>query len=540
MRWDVVGLVLGWTIRLIALPLLVVFAYSAYIVAEGPEYAAKTYLLPFLLALMIGQSLVSLAKHSDASSRVRDREAFASVALGWIPVVAVGALPYWLGGMFYGPFEMMAGDASIWNGQCVASNGSAVACGLRGLLYSWFESMSGFTTTGATVIDISTSPVCAAFTVADDCIGSQNSSLILWRSITQWVGGMGVIMLGLLILSRVLGGGMSLARAELTGPSLSRLGPSLQWTARRLWLIYVVLTILEFGMLYFLGGMGLFDSVNYSLTTLPSGGFTTSDSGIMGFDSARVEVILIVFMLLTCINFSLLHLMLAGRTKEVLKDEELRTYILILIVAWLAMSFNLYRFGTTEADLAPLVALRQALFQSISISSTGYASADFATWPVFSQFVLLLLMIVGASAGSTGGGLKVMRIRIAFELAKREVVKIIQPRRVVAIRFNEQVIEERKIWIVLGMISSWMVLVTASILTISFLEPKLELIDVLSISISLLGNTGPALGAFGPTATWATLSEPSMVIATMLMWLGRLELLTVLVLLHPRTWARSD
>ena len=527
MRWDVVGLVLGWTIRLIALPLLVVAAYSTYLEAEGIEYAAKTYLPPFLLSLVVGQSLVSLARNSDASSRVRDREAFASVALGWIPVVAVGSLPYWLGGMFYGPLELMAGEATFWEA-------------LRGLLHSWFESMSGFTTTGATVIDPLTSPACAAFTVADDCIGSQNSSLILWRSITQWVGGMGVIMLGLLILSRVLGGGMSLARAELTGPSLSRLGPSLQWTARRLWLIYVVLTILEFGMLYFLGGMGLFDSVNYSLTTLPSGGFTTSDSGIMGFDSARVEVILMVFMLLTCINFSLLHLMLAGRTKEVLKDEELRTYILILLVAWLAMSFNLYRFGTTEGDLAPLVALRQALFQSISISSTGYASADFASWPVFSQFVLLLLMIVGASAGSTGGGLKVMRIRIAFELAKREVVKIIQPRRVVAIRFNQQVIEERKIWIVLGMLSSWMVIVTASILSISFLEPSLELIDVFSISISLLGNTGPALGAFGPTATWAALSEPSMVIATMLMWFGRLELLTVLVLLHPRTWARSD
>jgi trk system potassium uptake protein TrkH len=527
MRWDVVGLVLGWTIRLIALPLLIVFAYSALIDSEGIEYAAKTYLPSAVLSLMLGQSLVSLSKNYDASSRVRDREAFASVALGWIPVVAVGALPYWLGGMFYGPFEMLAGDASIWDA-------------LRGLLYSWFESMSGFTTTGATVIDISTSPVCSAFTVADDCIGSQNNSLILWRSITQWLGGMGVIMLGLLILSRVLGGGMSLARAELTGPTLSRLGPTLQWTASRLWLSYVVLTVLEFGMLHFLGGLGIFDAVNYSLTTLPSGGFGTSDEGIMAFDSARVEVILIVFMLLTCINFSLLHLMLAGRAKEAWKDEELRAYLLILLVAWLAMAFNLYRFGTSEEDLAPLVALRHALFQSISISSTGYSSADFATWPVFSQFVLLLLMIVGASAGSTGGGLKVMRIRIAFELAKREVVKIIQPRRVVAIRFNQQIIEERKIWIVLGMLSSWMVLVTVSMLMLSFLEPTLEMTDVLSVSISLLGNTGPALGAFGPTATWAALSEPSMVIATMLMWLGRLELLTVLVLLHPRTWSGTD
>ena len=159
-----------------------------------------------------------------------------------------------------------------------------------------------------------------------------------------------------------------------------------------------------------------------------------------------------------------------------------------------------------DGELGVLESLRHSLFQAISISSTGYSSADFTTWPVFSQFVLLLLMVIGASAGSTGGGLKVLRIRIAFELAKREVVKIIQPKQVVAIRFNNQVIEERKVWIVLGMISSWMVLVTASMLAISLLEPSLTMTDVLSISVSLLGNTGPALGAFGPTATWAALS----------------------------------
>lgn len=525
MRWDVVGLVLGWTIRLIAIPLLLVFLYSAFIENEGLEYAAMTYLPSFVLSLIIGQSLVSLAENSDASSRVRDREAFASVALGWIPVVAVGSLPFWIGGVFYGPNEFAAGDTDVWGM-------------MGGFLHSWFESMSGFTTTGATVIDIPTSPVCADMTVDDDCIGSQNRSILVWRSVSQWLGGMGVIMLGLLILSRVLGGGMSLARAELTGPTMSRLGPTLQGTARRLWLIYVVLTFLEFGMLYFLGGIGMFDAANYSLTTLPSGGFGTSDSGIMAFESARVESIIMIFMLLTCINFSLLHLVLAGRSREAWKDEELRSYLLILVVAWLAMALNLWRSADGQFDA--LESLRHSLFQAISISSTGYSSADFAAWPVFSQFVLLLLMVIGASAGSTGGGLKVLRIRIAFELAKREIVKIIQPRQVVAIRFNDQVIEERKVWIVLGMISSWMVLVTASMLAISMLEPSLTMTDVLSISVSLLGNTGPALGAFGPTATWAALSEPSMLIATLLMWLGRLELLTVLVLLHPRTWSGSD
>ena len=516
MRWDVVGLVLGWTIRLVAVPLAVVAVYSCH--QEGLEMGLRTFLAPLVLAVLLGQSLVSLSKDADASTRVRDREAFASVALGWIPVVAVGALPFWLGGMFYGPFEYMDGTASH----------SDV---LAGLLHSWFESMSGFTTTGATVIDHTTSPMCLEG-AEQDCIRSQRRSLILWRSLSQWLGGMGVIMLGLLILSRSLGGGMALARAELTGPSVSQLGISLESTARRLWTIYVALTLMEMALLNFVGGMGIFDAVNYSLTTLPSGGFTTSDEGVMGFGSARIEVILMVFMLLTCINFSLLYFAMAGRSREVWKDEELRTYLLILLLAWLAMAFNLYRSGTNGGTEA----IRQALFQAISISSTGYSSADFSSWPVFSKFVLLLLMIVGASAGSTGGGLKVLRIRIAFELAKREVLRIIKPRKVVAIRFNEQVIEESKVWIIIGMISSWLVLATVSLLLFSMLETELDMETILSVVISLLGNTGPALGAYGPTSTWASLSHPSLLISTFLMWLGRLELLTVLVLLHPRTW----
>jgi trk system potassium uptake protein TrkH len=519
MRWDVVGLVLGWTVRLVAVPLAVVAVYSCH--QEGLEAGLRTFLAPLVLAVLLGQSLVSLSKGEDASTRVRDREAFASVALGWIPVVVVGALPFWLGGMFYGPFEYMDGTASR----------SDI---LVGLLHSWFESMSGFTTTGATVIDPTTSPMCLEGP-EQDCIGSQRRSLILWRSLSQWLGGMGVIMLGLLILSRALGGGMALARAELTGPSVSQLGITLESTARRLWTIYIALTLMEMALLNFVGGMGLFDAVNYSLTTLPSGGFATSDGGVMGFGSARIEVILMVFMLITCINFSLLYFAMAGRSREVWKDEELRTYLLILILAWLAMASNLYWSGTNGGTEA----IRQALFQAISISSTGYSSADFSTWPVFSKFVLLLLMIVGASAGSTGGGLKVLRIRIAFELAKREVLRIVKPRKVVAIRFNEQVIDESKVWIIIGMISSWLVLATASLLLFSMLETELDMETILSLVISLLGNTGPALGAYGPTSTWASLSHPSLLISTFLMWLGRLELLTVLVLLHPRTWGHD-
>ncbi|MBR79838.1 MAG: hypothetical protein CMA88_03525 [Euryarchaeota archaeon] len=522
MRWEVVGLVLGWTIGLVSIPLSAVTLYSAY--SEGLEPAIRTFSIPLILSVLSGYLMVSIFGSSDASSRVRDREAFASVALGWIPVVIVGALPFWLGGMFHGPFGGYWLPASEYSFSDV----------MYGLLHSWFESMSGFTTTGASLIDQSTSPICSG-DFKGDCVGSQRKSLILWRSLSQWIGGMGVIMLGLLIFSRALGGGMALARAELTGPSVSNLGTTLESTARKLWGIYVGLTILQAALLLQFTKMGPFDSVNYALTTMPSGGFGTSDMGVMEFGDPLIESVIMVFMLLTCINFSLLYFAFSGRSNEIWRDEELRTYFLIIFIAWIAMALNLSRSG----NYGLLESIRYSIFQSISISSTGFSSADFSNWPVFSQFVLLLLMIIGASAGSTGGGLKVLRIRIAFELAKREVIKIIQPRKVVAIRFNKSVVDEDRVWIILGMVSSWMVLVTASMLTISFLEPSLTLTDVLSVSISLLGNTGPALGSFGPegaASAWASLSVPSLLVSTMLMWLGRLELLTVLVLLHPRTW----
>ena len=530
MRWGVVSLILGWTIGLVSVPLVAVGLYSLYV--EGFEQAIRTFALPAIISLSLGYWMISRSGVSEPSSLVRDREAFASVALGWIPVVIVGALPLWLGGMFHGPF----GD--FWNPGGANSTSQI----LYGLLHSWFESMSGFTTTGASIVDPATSPICGSGAAAlsdfnGDCLGSQRKSLILWRSVSQWIGGMGVIMLGLLIFSRALGGGMALARAELTGPSVSNLGTTLESTARKLWGIYVGLTIIQAILLSQLTSMGPFDAVNYSLTTMPSGGFGTTDSGIMHFDDYIIESIVMVFMLLTCINFSLLYFAFSGRSNEIWKDEELRTYLLIVFIAWIAMAVNISRSG--DLDYGILESIRHSMFQAISITSTGYSSADFSQWPVFSQFVLLLLMIIGASAGSTGGGLKVLRIRIAFELAKREVMKIIQPRKVVAIRFNRSVVDEQRVWIILGMVSSWMVLVTASMLTISFLEPDLTMTDVLSVSVSLLGNTGPALGEFGPSgaaAAWAGMSIPSLLASTILMWLGRLELLTVLVLLHPRTW----
>ncbi len=213
MRWGVVSLILGWTIGLVSVPLVVVGLYSLYV--EGFEQAIRTFALPAIISLSLGYLMIFRSGVSEPSSLVRDREAFASVALGWIPVVIVGALPLWLGGMFHGPF----GD--FWN----PGGANSTSQMMYGLLHSWFESMSGFTTTGASIVDPATSPLCGSGAAAlndfsGDCLGSQRKSLILWRSVSQWIGGMGVIMLGLLIFSRALGGGMALARAELTGPSV--------------------------------------------------------------------------------------------------------------------------------------------------------------------------------------------------------------------------------------------------------------------------------------------------------------------------------
>ena len=247
MRFDVLGLILGWTLVALTIPLVACAIITGLL--DDWELAMRAFTVPAILSLVIGFLMLRFGTRTNTHTRLRDKEAFAAVALVWPLAVLIGALPYWFGGVFHGPF----------------TDGSDVSDILRGAVNSWFESMSGFTTTGATVISTSMSPNCLP---GMDCINSQPRGLLLWRSLTQWFGGMGIIMLGMMILSRVIGGGMALARAELTGPSLSRLKPKLQETARALWGLYIFLTVLEFILLLSIGGMDWFDSLNHSLTTM--------------------------------------------------------------------------------------------------------------------------------------------------------------------------------------------------------------------------------------------------------------------------------
>tara|TARA_Y100000766_G_scaffold231251_1_gene205318 strand:- start:2191 stop:3828 length:1638 start_codon:yes stop_codon:yes gene_type:complete len=518
MRTDVLNLILGWTLIALTVPLLLCGLLTIWL--DDFQLAMYSFAIPAIFSSAIGFLMLSIGTRTDTTERLRDREAFAAVALVWPIAVFIGSLPYWLGGVFVGPF----------------TEGAALIDILRGGVNSWFESMSGFTTTGATVISHNMSPNCIPG-VTPDCIYAQPRGLLIWRSLTQWLGGMGIIMLGMMILSRVIGGGMALARAELTGPSLSRLRPKLKQTAFALWGLYVFLTLLEFGLLFFTGSMDLFDSINHALTTMPSGGFSTHDASIGFYDSVLVEGIIIIFMFLAGVNFTLLWFIREGDFKRAFGDEEFRNYVTYVTVAFLAIFIALMTSGYSLGR-----GLRDGLFQVVSFAtSTGYTSTNYMdeSWPLVGHLILFILMVVGASAGSTSGGLKLLRVTLAFKVAMRELVRIAQPRKIEQIRMNGEVVEQNQIGLIVGMLFVWVGLFFISSLVLAVFMPSDSFESVTMVVASSLGNTGPTLGDFGPENTWESMNSGALLITSILMWFGRLELLTAVILIHPRTWKRE-
>lgn len=517
MRSDVLNLILGWTLVALLVPLGVCALIT--VALDGWVLAAQAFVPAMLISGGLGAVMLGLFTRTDSAQRLRDLEAFVGVGLVWPITVFIGSLPYWFGGVFVGPFVEDAQLIDI----------------MRGFVNSWFESMSGFTTSGATVLSHSMSPNCIPGTTPD-CINAQPQGLLLWRSLTQWLGGMGVVMLGMLVLSRIIGGGMALARAELTGPSLSRLRPKLRQTAMALWGLYLLLTLVEMLALKFIGGMSVFDAVNHAFTTMPSGGFSTRDASIAHYDSAVIETIIIVFMFLAGVNFTLMWLMGTGDFKAAIKDEEFRTYLVYIGTAVLIITLSLVLIGISLGH-----ALLDTVFHVLSIgTSTGYASADYAAWPGVARIVLLLLMIVGACAGSTSGGLKLMRIRIGLKVAFRELARIAQPRKIHMIRMNDEVVEDKQVSLVVGMLFIWVILFGFSCIVLALMMPNASFETIFSVAASGLGNTGPALGAYGPTETWASMNSDSLLFTSLLMWFGRLELLTAIIVLHPHSWRREE
>jgi trk system potassium uptake protein TrkH len=459
-------------------PLIVSFIYS-----DGSS-------IPILYSLVItcgsGAFVFFLTRKSSYSS-LNQREGMAIVTFGWISAGFFGSLPFLLSG----------------------SIGS--------LTNAYFESISGFTTTGASILsDIESLP----------------EGILFWRSLTQWMGGMGIIVLSIAILPFLGVGGMQLYKAEIPSPVVDKLQPRISETAKTLWKVYLLITILQIGLL-FLGGMSLFDATCHAFCTMPTGGFSTQNGSIAQFGNAYFEGVIIVFMILAGMNFSLHFKFLRGDFKVFSKDPECRVFLAIL--AALIVMVALDTWGAVYHSL--ISAFRYAAFQVTSIiTTTGFVTADYDQWPALSQIVLLLCMFIGAMAGSTGGAVKIMRILLLVKHSYREIFRLLHPHAVKAIKLGGKPVPEE----VLSSINGFFVLYLGIFLVAVVIMASLGL-DFVTSSASVaatLGNVGPGLGSVGPVRNYLFVPFVGKWTLIFSMILGRLEIYTVISMLAPAYWRK--
>ena len=449
------------------------------------EGEVLAFVPPIVLAAALG-ALMMRRKPTDTT--IYAREGFCVVAAAWIMLSVIGALPLCLCGR----------GLSAWD--------------------CFFEIVSGFTSTGATILgNVEALPKCILF----------------WRSFTHWIGGMGVLVFVLAIVPLEDNRSLHLMRAEVPGPVVGKLVPRMRETAKILYGVYSVMTVILVGLLL-LGGMPLFDSLCHAFGAAGTGGFSVKNAGIMYYDSRYLEMVLAVFMLLFGVNFNLFYLIMLGRMRAALKDEELRWYFAIVAAAVLMIAVNTFRlYGTVGQSL------RYAFFQVSSIiTTTGYATADYANqWPQFSQHVLVLLMIIGACAGSTGGGLKVSRVMILLRSFSSEVRRLIHPRMVSVIRINGKAVADETIQGVRVYFAIYMLIVCASTLLLSL--DNFDFATNLTAELACFNNIGPGIGLVGPMGNFGIYSPLSKMLLSFNMLLGRLEIYPLLVLLSPGVWRRA-
>lgn len=444
-----------------------------------------------LSALVTGAVGLLAAASTSLDDEIGAREGYAIVTLGWAVTAVVGALPY----LFTGTAPSVA--AAI------------------------FESMSGFTTTGATVYaEIERLP----------------HGVLFWRSLTHWLGGMGIIVLAVAVLPYLGVGGMELFRAEVPGPTPERLRPRITQTAKLLWLVYLLLTVVQ-TVLYLLGGLDLFDAITHTFGTLATGGFSPRNNSIAAFESPYVQYVTIVFMYLAGINFAHHFRALTGRPGVYWRDAEWRFFTTVILAATVVLLvLNLADEGSLGSGWQSVErAVRDSLFQATSIATTtGYVTADYERWAPAAQLLLLALMFVGGMAGSTGGSMKAVRVLIMLKHGANELRKHLHPRAVLLARVGPRVVGEDVLFNVLGFILLYFVLFLVGALVLALLGA--DLVTSLGASAASLGNVGPGLGAVGPTDHYGWMSRSALAVLTFLMLLGRLEIYTVLLLFHPEMW----
>ena len=386
---------------------------------------------------------------------------------------------------------------------------------------AFFETMSGFTTTGASILnDIESLP----------------HGLLFWRSLTQWLGGMGIMVLSLAILP-LFGAGMQIYSAEAPGPTHDKLRPRIADTARRLWIIYLILTII-IGVLLFLFGMTPFDAICHSLTTLSSGGYSTKQASIGYWSSPLIHYTIIIGMIIAGINFSLIYTSFSQKSiKKFFKDEELRVYLIAIAVfaAIIGIGLCVYRHSTNLASIESN--FRSSLFHVVSImTTTGFATEDYLLWPSVLWFLITLLLCTGASAGSTSGGIKLIRLHIIGKNIFYEFKRIMHPKAIMAVRINRRIVHDNIVANIYAFISIYIIIALLSIIIFSLFG--LPLNEAIGVSLTALDNAGPGLGAQGPAGNYYMLPAAAKWYMSFLMLLGRLELFTILLLFSPSFWKR--
>ena len=498
---------------------LLMFVLSAFILgialfAIGDRLAGATSgsadLKALLLTALVGAVLATglLIAGRKSVDLIGQREALLLVALSWLLGAALGAVPF-------RAWAAMRPDVAV----TAHSFDSYINC--------YFEAMSGLTTTGATVLPV---------------IATVPRSLLLWRALTHWLGGLGIVVLFVAVLPMLGVGGRRVYRIEAPGPTPEGVRPRIQDTARVLWYIYVGLTLLETLALK-LCGMDWFNAVCHTFATLATGGFSTMDSSIGGFSSTALHVVIIIFMILAGVNFGLYHQLLRRQWRAVLKDPELRAYLTIIVVATAIVTFSLWRSRVAAAaaseELASATLLRDGLFQVVSMqTTTGFCTADFDAWGFVAKATLLILMFVGASAGSTGGGIKVMRVLIAVKVLIAEFEQFYRPKVVRTVKIGKATIDSALKLNTLVYVISIAVLFGIGTTALMLFESHqdIDITTAATASAATLNNIGPGLARVGATQNYAWFSAPSKVIMSILMVLGRLEVFTIVVLFSPRYW----
>lgn len=474
---NIIGNVMKYEIILLLIPFFVALFYG-----QGD---ANAFLYTVLLMIPIALILIKI---KGKKNEIYAKEGFLTVGLAWIVISFFGALPF------------------VFSGA------------IPSLVDAFFETSSGFTTTGASILTE---------------IQSLPKGILFWRSFTHWVGGMGFLIFILALMPTFSGNTIHLLKAESPGPTPGKIVPKIKQTAKILYAIYFVLTLIE---TIFLKSAGLswYDSIIHALGTAGTGGFSNMNASVAAFNNPAVEWIITIFMLLFGVNFVLYFQLIRGNVKAFFKSEELKWYLIAVFASIIIIAVNIIPFNHGDVTKS----IRDSAFQVSSIvTTTGYATVNFNLWPTLSKVILIMLMFMGAMAGSTGGGIKTIRIVIIFKAIRREIDKILHPRRVKSVKIDGNVVEEETISGVFLFIFAYIIISLIAIFIVSF--DNFDVTTTVTSVIATLSNIGPGLEMVGPAGNFSAFSDLSKLVLSFCMLAGRLEIYPMLILFSPSLWKKN-